>query len=542
MLCAKNDLLAPKKRMKAKDIRASVPVAVGLLLIMIFSVSLEWRGIDWMNGYGPKPNHSFNIDDNRFVDAAQEFKRPELNKVGYPEGMTTQLFLVATAAEKLLGLEVNYPAALRGISVIWAQFALLITFFLGRWFGLSSPAALLSAFFLAVSPLFVLLANQGTPDVAALGLFYATVLAAMEANRRNSSQLFYATCFFAGICLAVKFLIPAVVPVLILVLRSDTSRMLERAFLAACIGLTSFCAANFFNFTPWDFWRLLKMLVFDNVIIVGGKSPPQQVALYARDLLAATGLVTSIPALVFLVGRMIRRASVWRHNLAEISNLRPVTATRMIWTWTGQPAALLVLPLLAHLFLIFTAQIHAMRHILVCVPLMCVAAAAMFDQLAWRRFGLLRKCGAVLTLSALVLWGVANAWMTAYPYWHDIRMDMVKYLRKNAAPTTTHYFYAHVEGSTLISTNPESDRYVTCDGDYARYLANTDASQVWHGIGGQERVDFLHALFEGRTSYRPVLVLERERLSLEDRLAGKKWLEDLSAFYATKCVIFERRS
>jgi hypothetical protein len=535
------------KQMSAQNTGIRIPVVAGLIFVMLISIALEWRGLNWMNDYGPKVQHSFNVDDNRFVEAAGDFRRPEMNRMGYPEGMTAQLFLVAKAAEKLFGLQPYYSTTLRSISLVWAQFALLMTFLLGRRLGLSLPGAVLAAFFLAVSPQFVLLANQGTPDVAALGLFYATILAAIEANRRNSPWWFYTTSALAGVCLAVKFLLPAIVPVALLILRAGPplridKALFERTFLAICIGLSAFCAANFFNFTPWDFWRLLKMLMFDNVLVVDGESPPQQILLYTRALLATTGLATSAVALVFLGGWAVQRAPAWRHTVSEMPRLQPVTAVKGIWAWLGQPSALLILPVLAHLFLIITAQTHSSRHILVCVPLVCVAAAAAIEW-AWiaaGRHGFPAKGAVALTLAALASWTVFDAAQTARQYWHDIRMDVVHYLRKNPTQTTTHNFHSHVRYTSLVPGIPDSPRYVTCDRDYERYLRSTDAAQVWHPVGGQQRVDFYHALFSGRTPYRPVLVLERQRLSLEDRLAGDGWIGELDGFYATKCFVFER--
>ena len=277
-------------------------LAIALVLVGFLSLSLARPGFTWMNAYGPsKVAQSFNRDDDRFLRAARDFGNAGNYLQGYPPFMTTQLFVVGTAGSAFgISGTVN-PVTLRAISFAWALAMLILMAVLARWYGLSNFAAALSGFLLAVAPQFALLASQGTADVSALVLFYGSVLAAMLARTRRSRWWFYASWVLAGVAMADKFFLPALVAPALLVLAARRGRRLEAAFIGGALGLVSFCAAGLFIFTPWDFKRLMTMLIYDNVMIDGGRNPLQQIIAYSGDIFVTAEIVTTLLAIAAVV-------------------------------------------------------------------------------------------------------------------------------------------------------------------------------------------------------------------------------------------------
>ena len=521
-------------------------LAIALVLVGFLSLSLARPGFTWMNAYGPgKVAQSFNRDDDRFLRAARDFGNAGNYLQGYPPFMTTQLFVVGTAGSAFgINGTIN-PLTLRAISFAWALAMLILMAVLARWYGLSAFGAALSAFFLAVAPQFALLASQGTADVSALVLFYGSILAAMLARTRRSRWWFYASWVLAGVAMADKFFLPALVAPTLLVLAAPHGRRLEAAFVGGALGLVSFCAAGLFTFTPWDFKQLMTMLMYDNVMIDGGRNPLQQIIAYSGDIFVTAGIVTTLLAIAGVVEWAFRR----RASAQDLSGAVPTDARGFVASAVKiatHPTALLVLPLVFNLGLILNAQVHFGRHVLVYAPIICLLAASLVDRVRdglRRRPTALRVSGFILGIAVAALL-IANAYAVTSHYADDIRIEVAdRIAREPKIPVTATNFYTAIRGTRAIDEPvPSSPRYFTCDIEFARYLGKTNVHQVFHPYGGQERLQFLNSLLAGRTPYRPILTVERKPRSLEENAARVGLLPALDTKFPDQCILFERMS
>jgi len=519
-------------------------LAIALILIGFLSLSLARPGFTWMNAYGPgKVAQSFNRDDDRFLRAARDFGNAGNYLQGYPPFMTTQLFVVGALGGSLGIKGAINPFTLRVISFAWALALLVLMAILARWYGLSPLGAALSAFFLAVAPQFVLLANQGTADISALVLFYGSVLAAMLARTRRSRWWFYASWVLAGVAMADKFFLPALVAPALLVLAAPRGRKLEAAFLGGALGVVSFCAAGLFTFTPWDFKRLMTMLMYDNVMIDGGRNPLQQLIAYSGDMFVTAGIITTLLAIAAVVICAFKNRSRVKPIRGAVPNDARGFAAAAVRLAT-QPTALLVLPLLFNLALILNAQVHFGRHVLVYAPVVCLLAASLVDGIVNR----LRQRSTPVRAAALIggilaaLLLFANAYAVSSHYSDDIRIPIANRIARDPdVPVTATNFYTAIRGTRQIDEPiPSSARYLTCDIEFARYLGKTNVRQVFHPYGGRQRLRFLNALFAGRTQYRPILTTEREPRSLEEYAAAQGLLPELDTKFPDRCILFDR--
>jgi hypothetical protein len=388
----------------------------------------------------------------------------------------------------------------------------------------------------------------GTPDISILLLFYSTILTAWLYQRSKREAWFYTASALAGVAMADKFFLPALVPPLLLIIAGPRAERGVRVFQSACTFITFFCVASFFNYTPWDFDRLLEMLVYDNLVVAGGKSPLQQIILYPWDLISATGLITSVFALFGLVALITKRRSSgpWFGLVGDGPRSSFASIQQRLRSVLKHPDLCIGLPLLMHALLILIAQVHFSRHILVFVPVICVVAAIGFATLtAHLRAAskMVRNVGFGLLTFLLVAIGV-NGVLTDWPYLEDIRTKVVRFLadEKPGVLATTLTVYTKLRGVELVEELPRSPLFVTCDNEYGRYLTARDANAVFHAWGGQARMDFYHALFSGQTVYRKAVEMHRQRYSLEDHLAGKGWLPKVLGWLPNTCVIFERQA
>lgn len=501
-----------------------------LVLAMLVAVAVRLPGVFWLVGLGATVDQSFNVDANRFIIAALNFQNPDFKPDGYPLFMTTQLYVLA----KLLGLVgadgINYAILLRLISLAYAILTLPLAFLFCRVLGFSKLVSVMSAWLLSLAPMHVLLSHAGTPDISILCIFYLTMLSAVLYRQRGNEWFFYLVCALTGIALADKFYLPALVPLGLILVTGPLRDLAQRSFLAACIAIACFAIGSFFNYTPWDFGRLLAMIAYDNLIVSDGHTPLQQFGLYAWDSIAAAGVVTTILALPMMMGMLV--------GLGQRPRITRPLATA--WRWLRSPSALIALPLVAHALLIVVAQVHGMRHVLVLVPVLCVLAAMALERLG-ALLNLSARQGAVAWLGLAFVLSV-NAVLTMRIYATDIRGPLLTFLAESrpAADLTTLNTYSQLRGSRLVNEQNLSDLMATCDLEYQRYFQDTDADQIFHAYGGQERLHFYRDLFAGRTDFVLLHSVRRSRFSLEDRLAAFGVLPELGTFAPGECRVYER--
>ena len=524
--------------------RPALGLSIALLLVGLLTLSLARPGFSWMNAYGPTQEaKSFNRDDHRFIRAASDLRHASNYLQGYPPFMTTQLFVVGTALKSLGAKEAIHPVTIRMISFGWALAMLVLMAALARWYGLSAFGAGSAAFLLAVAPQFALLASQGTADISALVLFYGSILGAMLARTRRSRWGFYASWVLAGVAMADKFFLPALVAPALLILAAPRGRKLEAAFVGGALGLASFCAAGLFTFTPWDFKWLMTMVMYDNVMIQGGRTPLQQIIAYSGDIFVTAGIVTTLLAIIAVIDWAFRK----RQSLQSLRRAFPRDGRDLVakgMSAATQPTALLVLPLIVNFALIVNAQVHFARHVLVYVPVICVLAASLLDR-AWshlRTRSVLMQGAATIGGIGLVFALSANALAVTSHYKDDIRIQIADRIsREPDVSVTATNFYTTIRGTRAIDQPvPSSVRYLTCDIEYARYVGKRNVREVFHPYGGQARLTFINDLLARRTAYRPILIVERKPRSLEEHAAVAGLLPELDTKFPDKCVLFER--
>ncbi len=508
-----------------------------LALIIAGGVMLRMPALHWLSGAAPSEDYTFHPDVNRFLLAAQDIKAPIPD--GYPQGMTTQLYIVHLLAKRFT--QVGLMKILQGITIIYAGASILLTYVVARSWQMSRGRALLGAALFGVAPLAVVQSNFGTADVTALFFLYATLLAGGWYLRTQKQFWFVAFCVLTGMALAVKFFVPLFAPLaLILAVQRKGERLAQ--FLAAVFILAgSFEALSFFKYTPWDFHHLYWMLRDDNVFIASVHNGPiTQLRRYSWDLVSAVGIPT---ALLFVVG--IAR---WSRSLRELTVGMKNALVHNGWRSMITPASLFVAALSLHALLILFSSIHAQRHLLVFVPVICIAAAqTLFGLLGT---GKLMVPARVLAIAVLLGYQTSDAIAIEGLYSADIRNDMASWAAQQAAEggkVISMVRYSNVRGSTFVpDQNPllldRSSYILTCDLDYGRYLHHKNASEVFHAVGGQDRLDFFRGAFEGTSEFGIVREFRSRPRGVELRLIDAHVLARLGTFVPRRCYALGREN
>jgi hypothetical protein len=306
----------------------------------------------------------------------------------------------------------------------------------------------------------------------------------------------------------------------------------------------SFEALSFFKFTPWDLHHLFLMLRDDNVVITGVRSdivasgPIDQLIRYSWDLVSAVGIPT---ALLFVVG-IVR----WSRSLPE-SLQRPRAALLADrWRALVTPASLFIAALSLHALLILFSRIHAQRHVLVFVPVICIAAAQTLFHLLGTVKATVPVC--VLAIAAILAYQTSDAIAVEGLYAADVRNDLASWAAQQAAEgkrVVTLAPFSSVRGTTYNpDQNPllldKSSYVVTCDFEYARYLHHRNASEVFHPMGGQERLDFFRGVFEGTSDFGIVREFRSSPRGAQLRLIDAGVLAPLGAFVPRRCFALGR--
>jgi hypothetical protein len=536
------------------------------LLTFIFLVALavyvRSPGVNWLIGYGYESDYSFHPDDYRFIVSAKDFQNPAAKPSGYPLFMATQLFVAISFLREILHVEFNTAIVLRCISMTYAVLSMILSYVFLRRLGFARQVCILSCFFLSFAPLHIILSHFGTADMCTFFFFYLTIFFAWQYSVFNKDLWLYSCAASAGVTMAAKFFLPSLIPLLIIIFRQPAINIWNRIFVSACVFLTFYCGASFFNFTPWDFVALLNMLISDNFFVDGGEAPFHQVALYGWDMIACSGLVTFglalIGGLLVLHRRQLlpppwtcrdltRRGRIMSHpGLRGRIMSHPGLRARIM---LRRPGAVIVLALLFHAVLIITAQVHFARHILVFLPIVCLLAALAVEAASNRlriASGPTRVLG-VMAVTILLAFQFGDGMVTDWIYPADIRARLGAFLA-GLAPTDVSTFsaYTHLKGVSVIDDLPDTPIFITCDLEYRRYLLESRGIPAFHVFGGKRRTDFFASLLADRTNYAPIFRVERQRQGLEDHLAALGWLPDIGVFVSynfvpNECLAFQKR-
>jgi hypothetical protein len=523
-------------------------VLIALLCLVTSAIAVRLPGVHWLIGYGYESDYSFHPDEYRFIISAKDFRNPLAKPAGYPLFMPTQLFVINSFLHNIMRVEFNHAVVLRCIGMTYAILSVILSYVFLRFLGFSRLVCILSSFFLTFAPLHIISSHFGTADMSVFFLFYLTIFAAWRYGVSNNELWFYTTVALAGVAMADKFFLPSLIPAAVIIFWQPSKRIWGSIFISMCVFMTFFCAASFFNYTPWDLAHLLRLLAVDNFVVDGGKSPLQQVILYSWDLIACSGFITSGLAFIgcaFLFHRF--RISRLRGVIEKISRkeISFSNIAEKIQIWLHLPGSVVILPLLFHAVLIVTAQVHFSRHILVFVPIICLLAAIAVGAIRGRLTYASRPVQAIGTIVILGLLGIqlADGVVTDWIYPADVRAKLGDFLaeRQLAFETSTFSGYTLLKGVSMTNNLPETPSFVSCDLEYRRYLLAGQGKSVYHVFGGKSRTDFFISLLGGQTSYAPVFDIKRKRLGLEDYLAEKGWLPEIDTYVPNECRAFQKR-
>lgn|GEM_PF-1874594 len=512
-----------------------------LALIIAGGVMLRTPALHWLAGAAESADFSFQPDDMRFVLAAKDIQAP--NPDGYPQGMTTQLYLAHSLVNRFT--PASFLQVLHAITIFYAGLSILLTYLTARSWRMTRGGALLGAAFLSLAPAAVVQSNFGTADITAMFYFYATLLAGGQYLRTGRQLWFVSLCALTGMAVAVKFSVPLFAPLALVLAVQRKGERLAQGLSALLIVVASFQALSLFRFTPWDLHRLFLMLRDDNVVIAGVQSdivasgPIDQLLRYSWDLVSAVGIPS---ALLFVVG-FVR----WSRSLREMAQRITGAFSADRWRTLVTPASLFVVALSLHALLLVISRIHAQRHVLIFVPVICIAAAqALFWLLGTRR---LTAPVRVLAIAVILACETSDAIAIESLYPADVRNELAGWTAQQAAQgkrVVTLTPFSNVRGSEYNpAQNPllldKSSYVVTCDFEFARYLHHRNASEVFHPLGGQERLDFFRGALElGTSEFGIVREFSSKPRGAELRLIDAHVLAPLGTFVPRHCVALGR--
>lgn len=511
-----------------------------LALIIFGGVLLRAPALHWLAGAADSADFSFHPDDERFVLAARDIKAP--NPDGYPQGMTTQLYLVHALVSRFT--HVGFLQVLHAITLFYAGLSILLTYVIARTWRMSGGCALLAAAFLSIAPMAVVQSNFGTADITAMFYFYATLAAGGQFLRTRKQLWFIALCTLSGMAVAVKFFIPLFAPLALVLAVQPKGQRLSQSLTAIFIVTASFEALSLFKFTPWDLHNLFLMLRDDNVVIAGvvsdivASGPIDQLRRYSWDILSAVG----IPSALLLVIGIIR----WLRSSGEAARRIRGALSLGGWRTLVTPASLFVAALSLQAFLILMSRIHAERHALVFVPVVCIAAARTLFGLF--ESGQLALPLRIATIALIVAYQSYDAMAVESLYPVDVRNDMASWAESQAANgrrVVTLAPFSNVRGTIYLpDQNPlllePSSYVVTCDFEYARYLHHRSASEIFHPMGGQDRLEFFRGVFEETSDFGVVREFSSTPRGVELRLIAARVMAPLGTFVPRHCFALGR--
>jgi len=504
-------------------------------VIILAAIAIRVPGIFWLVGAGPTADYSFMTDDQRFVDLSKNFQAGTFD--GYVYGMTTHLL----ALEALLAPVIRNPNPLQLLRVVTIGYAALtcalVFAFSKLWFK-DSRVALYAAFFLSVAPLYVATSNFGTADVTAVFYFYLALYAGVAYLDGGNPWWFVLASATVGAAIAVKFFLPLLAPLALLVFRHRGRHLLIAGLVASVTLIVGFEGLSLFSYRPGYLVLLLQVLRRDVVANSGGNGPATQLLLYLWDMVSAT----SVP----IAGLLFAGACLWGWRACRrLPAILGALTMREDWRNYVTGDALVVLALSMYALSMLFSGVHAVRYMLVFLPIGCIGAARTLVTLtssvrmpSWAHFAavviLITYCGA----NAVAL---ENLFMT------DIRGDLAVWAQTVVAQgkfVLTLSGWSQVKGSVLdLHADPTlldaSTLVVSCDLEFNAYLRSRSAA-THRAFGGQRRSDFFWDVYEGRSPYRIVKVFRQRALSPEQKLIDMQWLRPVGTFVPKLCVVLGR--
>jgi 4-amino-4-deoxy-L-arabinose transferase-like glycosyltransferase len=277
---------SPRAMVRAPATRGFSILVGGLLLIVAVAFVLRLPGLFWLQDVKPTLQFSLHPDEFHLLDYAANFEyKPKTN---YVLGFTTCVYVVREIGRSIFNAQLDLVLVGRIISMTAGLMLLvLVGVIVYRRTG-STAHAVLSSAFLATMPLHVIQSDFAVVDSANVFFLYLSLCALWYHLRMQTpaSLIWFAICI--GVTMAFKFYVPLALPFAIVAFLSRHDW--RNLALLGCISLLSFVAANFFSLTPWDFVRLVKIILFDNVITVAGNSPWFNLLYYMYELPALVGL------------------------------------------------------------------------------------------------------------------------------------------------------------------------------------------------------------------------------------------------------------
>jgi hypothetical protein len=510
--------------------------AAGLILaaIMVGSVLLRLPAFHWLTGAGDSPDFSFHPDVGQFITGAQDIKAP--NPVGYPEGLVTHLYVLHKLLAPLTGA--GYMQILHGITIFYAAMIALLTYVTARTWNMSRATALLAAGLWSIAPGAVVQSNFGTADLTAVFYFYATLLVGGQYLRTGKSIWFVILCALVGMAVAVKFFIPLFAPLFLVLAIQRREQMATSVLAAFFIVPGSFEMLSFFRYTPWDLHHLYWALRDDNVFI-GSTGPLAQLRAYSWRLVSAVGIPMALLLAIGVVG--------WLPSLRRSVPAIVKRAFSRDWRSLVTPATLFIAALSLHAFLLLMAGAQAVRHLLVFLPVVCIAASyTLLRLLDAGRVPVPVRWSIVVVIVGFQLYdGIAIESI----FTHDIRNDVAAWTDKQIADgkhVTAMMVYSGVRGSTYDQDqNPlelGKDSYlVTCDLEYDRYLGQGSVEGIFHAVGGESRMEFYrHILKDGQSEFGIVQEFVAQPQGIELRLIERDKMAQLDAIVPRRCFALGR--
>jgi len=513
---------------------------VSLFTIVTIGVFVRVPGVLWMKDAAPSANHSIHPDVPKLIRVANNFgHRPGMD--GYVVGMSTHLYLVRKLLHPIFGDRLDLAILIRIISLSYGIFTIILISMIARSWRFPNNVALLGSALLAIAPLHVINSHFGTPNASATFYFYLSLFAGWGYVKTRHSLLFVLFVALIAASIAMKFFISLLAPFFIVLWLHTKGSRVEKIVTAVLVAAGSFSVFSFFNYTPWHFIELIKMIAFDNVHITGGHNAAKQIGLYLWDTISALGLATWI---FFVIGLIYFIAGFSRNVTAELKlGSWRLFAEKVI----KSPGMIFISAFVAHSVLLISAEIHGIRHLLVFIPIACLISA----NGLWKMV-LTFKCSRVITaiiLCLLISYQCYTVINLGRMYTGDLRGKMAGWINtsvKNEEKVGTFSDYSWVKGVTRLSADESNtevhklDYFVTCDLEYSRYFLNTNANKIFHAFGGQDRLDFYHNLFANKLEYDVVFDAVWQPIGLEQWLQEKNIISELGTFTPKRCLILKR--
>jgi hypothetical protein len=501
-----------------------------LTLIVVGALALRLPAFHWLAGAATDPDYSFHPDVNRFVIAASDIHAP--NPDGYPQGMTTQLYLL----HLLLGrfTHAHLLPLLESITFFYMGALVVLTYATARFWHLSRVRALLSAALLALAPLAVVQSNFGTADITAVAFFYATLLAGGQYLRTRGQLWFVLLSVLTGMAIAVKLFLPLFAPLLLVLCTQRRGERLAHILAAPLIAAGGFEALSLFSYSPWDLHRLFLVLRQDNGFIAAVASGPMsQLRRYGWDLVSAVGIPVALAALLGLVRSL---PALRARATALVHRLRTPDPGSLV-----TPAALFAAAFAAHAFLILTSGVHFPRHLLVFLPAICIAAGQALPELPLVAQLPAGARGALI--AGILIFQTYDSHAIETLYASDIRAELADWATQESA-RGGHVIdledWLEVRGASfsphMDPLQLDADTYVvTCDTEYLRFLGHHSPAEVFHASSVTHGIEFFNAVYDGSSELGIVHEFVSQPRGVELRLVAAGVLAPLGTYVPRRC-------